>query len=310
MRPFLFIAIAASLLINARAGEVEIVEWKTEHASVPAELPDKKKHLLPLIRLGVAAVSEAKVMRLTFVGGNVLGLSTEKSKELHRLLAKRYREISADEIFADVPSSLAYCYSAEKPDSGRATVYVPDEVTAETKVILFLHGYGGSFLFYQHFLAEVFPDHLIVCPAYGISCAKIPRTYIEECLAATAEKIGVELKAPVLIGLSAGGFGGFREYTRRPEAYTGFICMAAYPPAKIVPRSPIDGRIRLVAGGDESFVKNRVLQRAELKLKRRTVDYESRLIAGEGHFFMLSAEEETKAALQSWDDELRVGQLD
>ena len=42
------------------------------------------------------------------------------------------------------------------------------------------------------------------------------------------------------------------------------------------------------------------LRRLEVELKRRTEDCESHMIADEGHFFMLSAEEETKRYLKRW----------
>ncbi len=288
-------------------GEMVTVSWETSHAAPPAQLDEKKKHLLPLIRFGVAALPEAKVMQLTFLGGTALGLSTEKAGDLHSLLSKRYREIEADKTFAAAPSALPYCYSATKPETGLASVFRPEIATAKTEVIVFLHGYGGSFAFYQHYLASAFPDRIIVFPAYGISCARIPGAYIQECLDATKKKLGFPLKKPVLMGLSAGGYGGFREYARKPDRYAGYICLAAYPPKEVVPRSPRAGRIRLLAGGNESFVKNNALGFAELSLKRRTPDYQSHLIPDEDHFFMLSSEEETKQLLKRWVEELQGG---
>ena len=42
------------------------------------------------------------------------------------------------------------------------------------------------------------------------------------------------------------------------------------------------------------------LAETESLLRHRTRNYASHLIPGEGHFFMLGAEAETKAVLQGW----------
>ncbi|MGJ8655839.1 MAG: alpha/beta fold hydrolase [Akkermansiaceae bacterium] len=293
------------LVLTVVAGEVRVVTWDTDHAAVPAKLDEKQKNLFGIIRLGVSVVPEPKVMEFTFLGGSALGLSPEQARSLQSLLVNRYKKIEADERFSRLPSALPYCFSAKKPGNGLASVYVPDLVTGKTNVILFLHGFGGSFIYYQHYLASIFPDHVIICPAYGVSCSHISSVYLEECVEAVRKDVKVEFKKPVLMGLSAGGFGGFREYARRPGSYAGFICLAAFPPKDVIPVSPRDGRIRVVAGGDEVFVKNGMLGRAEDRLKRRTADYVSHLIADSGHFFMLSAEEATTVVLRKWNETLQ-----
>jgi len=282
-----------------------MVSWNTVHASPPAKLDDKNQSLLSWIRLGVSSLPESQVMKFSMLGGQSLGLKKEDAVVLNRLLAVRYKKIKEDEIFSETPSALAYCFSEKRPKTGRASVYVPDKLNKDTKVILFIHGYGGSFIFYQHYLAKLFPDHLIICPAYGISGAFISSTYLEECREATAKQLGVEINKPVLMGLSAGGFGGFREYVRRSATYSGFICMAAYPPDGVINKIPRDGKIRLVAGGDELFVKNGKLRRAEIRLKGKIKDFDRTLIPDHGHFFLLSAQEETQKILKKWVLELQ-----
>ena len=73
--------------------------------------------------------------------------------------------IDADPLFSNAPSQLAYCFSPKKPNEGRANLYLPTKVDENTPTILFLHGFGGSFLFYQHFLVSTFPEFMIICPA-------------------------------------------------------------------------------------------------------------------------------------------------
>jgi len=169
---------------------------------------------------------------------STLGLPTDQSAQLHGLLTKRYDAISKDSLYGKAPSALPYCFSKVKPRFGYASMYVPDNVSDDTPVILFLHGYGGSFLYYQEYLSSEFPDHIIICPAFGIGCSKISSEYLAGCMAAASKKVGVKFTTPVLIGLSAGGFGGFREYVRTPSRYKGYICIAAYPPQKLSQKSP------------------------------------------------------------------------
>jgi pimeloyl-ACP methyl ester carboxylesterase len=264
------------------------------------------QRVLPLIRFGIATVPEPEVMKLTFLGGSMLGLPTDKAAVLHNQLSSRYVQIAEDKTFASAPSALGYCFSATKPASGFGTVYVPETPTADSKVILFLHGYGGSFIYYLHYLAGEFPDHIIICPAFGVSCGNVSSEYLQECLDAVSQEIKVPLAMPTLIGLSAGGFGGFREYTRRPNSYLGYICLAAYPPPDIIADSPTEGRIRLIAGGTEGFVRSGVLRRSEQMLMRRTPDYASHQIPHHDHFFLLTAEDETKKHLQNWVNELEA----
>ncbi len=304
-----FVALIVLAVTHLRAAEVRAISWETDHAAPAATLGQEKEELFSMIRLGVSTLPESEIMKLTFLGGSALGLPPEMAKSLHSLVTQRYEEISSDEFFPEVPSALPHCYSPKQPSHGFATLYVPDHSGADTKVIVFLHGFGGSFRFYLHFLAKTFPDHLILCPAYGINTSAISGDYLAECLEAASGDLGFSLRKPLLMGLSAGGFGGFREYGKNHRAYRGFICLAAYPPGDTIFLVPAESRIRLVAGAKESFVIDGTLRKAEKEIERRVVDYQSRLIPDQDHFFLLGDEETTRRLLRKWDSELRGDQL-
>ncbi len=305
MRIFPILAFVLVWSLDSYAAEVRAISWETKHAAPCAVLDGEGEKLLPLVRFGVAAFPEQTVMQLTFVGGYMLGLPQDKAKSLQELFTGYYQRVGEDPVFSQVPSALGYCYAKERNSQGFATVYVPEQVKKSSRVICFLHGYGGSFSLYLHYLAEAFPEHVIICPAYGIGCSRISSEYLAECLRATSNELGHKLLPPVLIGLSAGGVGGFREYARRPQEYLGYICLAAYPPRDVLAKLPAGGRIRLIGGGEEGFVMNRTLQRSEIRMKRRVKDYESHIIPNQDHFFLLSAEEETRRYLKKWDRVLR-----
>src|SRR6185369_3210199 len=134
----------------------------------------------------------------------------ESTAQLQTLMAEEYAGISKDSVFNQVPSAIPYCFAAEKQKEGLATVYRPKELPAASRCIVFLHGYGGSLLWSLHVLVEAFPNHLIICPAYGISAGEVPARYVEEALAAVEHQLGLKIQKPVLMGLSAGGFGAAR----------------------------------------------------------------------------------------------------
>ena len=285
---------------TAIAGEVRLLTWETRHAAAVPEANEQNRELLALLRFGAAAVPEAMVMQFAYRGATALGLNAEQAKSVEQLLADRYRRIAADPVFAEAPSLIAYCYSAARPKNGAATVFVPEHVDATTPVIVFLHGYGGSFQYYLHFFASAFPGHIIVCPVYGISTSKIASEYLAECLAATAIELKLTLAKPTLVGLSAGGFGGFREYARHPERYLGYICLAAYPPDDAGRAISPTGRSRLLAGATEGFVRDGTLSEAVARIRERAPDCESRVIAGADHFFLLSEERQSAEILRAW----------
>ncbi len=262
------ITFTACSLVNAQ--KVTIAKWRTEHAAAPIKVAKKNLTFLKMIRLGVDHLPEEKFMQLSSMGAAFLGLEKEESIQLGKTIAAYYRRMQ-DEVekkkFPSIPSAVSYCYSEKKLTSGYANVYVPKLVNEKTPVILFLHGYGGSFSFYLHYLATSFPDSIIICPAYGISMSKVPDEYLKECLSKVSETLETPLSKPILIGLSAGGTGGFRHYSRCGDDYLGFVCIVSLPPKDILANAPQNGALRLLAGGEESYVKSGALGQRMKQLK-------------------------------------------
>lgn len=280
------------LLVAGRADSAEVfqVTWPTQNASPPAVVNKQVAQFMPAFRLALQNLPEGMIVALALSQPALLGLTAEQDKMLQPLVAERYKIIKASEAYRTAPSALGYCFGPFKPDNGLATVHVPDGFGPQTPVIVFLHGYGGSFLWYQHYLAQHFPRHLIICPAYGITPSAIPAAYITECLAAVEKRLGKSLSAkPWLLGLSAGGFGACRVFTDLPGRFAGMICIAAYP----LSRQDGTQNTCFIAGGDEVFVKSGQFQRLVGSAK-------SHLVAGAGHFFLLTHEVESIAKLSEW----------
>ncbi len=275
---------------TAAAAEVMQITWPTRNASPPAAVGGQAGQFMPAFRMALQKLPEVMIVSLALSQPAILGLTADDSKVLQPLVAERYKAIASSEAYRAAPSALSYCFSPVKPDHGLATLHVPDGYGPQTPVIVFLHGYGGSFLWYQQYLAQHFPKHLIICPAYGMSPSAVPASYITECLSAVEKRLGKPLSVkPWLLGLSAGGFGACRVFTDLPERFAGLICIAAYP------LSQQDGKTHsyFLAGGDEVFVKKGQFQRLVGNSK-------SHLIAGAGHFFLLTHENESVSKLREW----------
>ncbi len=297
---------AAALFLTAllawpvNGAEVLQVRWPTRFASPPPVLTKQMADWLPAFRLAVGNLPEETVVTGSLLQGQMLGLPIADAGKLHTLFTDYYARVRQTSAFKSTPSALPYSYPERRPGEGLATVVVPAKVSEETKVIVFLHGLGGSLLVYPHYLAESFPDALIICPAYGIAPAETPATYLLEALSAVAEHLQVKLQKPLLIGLSAGGVGACRIYAQKPDQFRALICLGSYPPNDAVARTSKAMKLRFISGGTEPFVVNGSLQKQLAILQSKAGSLAARTIEGADHYFLLSHEGETRALLREW----------
>lgn len=298
-------AIACVLVViamPASTAEVVQITWPSGHAAPPARLHGRAAELRPAFRVALGTVPEPAVVALALTQSALLGLPQDVGNRLLPLAAERYRLISESPHYAKALSALPYCYSAERPSQGLASVYLPDAPVKDTRVIVFLHGYGGSFLWYQHLLSESFPDSIIICPAYGIADSLMPLAYVEECLNTVGKRKGFELARPHLLGLPAGGFAACGVYAQQPEAFAQLICIAAYPGDQDLPKIGKGTRVRFVAGAHEPFVASGDFQRRLRVVQSQGADIEAATVRDADHFFLLTHREETMTLLKKWLD--------
>ena len=216
------------------------------------------------------------------------------------LVAERYALIAKSPVYSSVTSALPYCFAEKRPQEGLALVHVPAGGDARMPVLVFLHGYGGSFLWYQHLLSEHFPKCVIICPAYGINTSTIASDYVQECVQAVGIRLARPVIKPVLIGLSAGGTGACDIYTRHPERFDRLICMAAYPPEDLLLKFPRDAKAAFIAGGAEYFVKSGDFSRRIAKIRQTAPITQEFTVPEADHFFLLSHTALTMAKLREW----------
>lgn len=292
------LAVFCTTVIHAQ--EVLRLSWPTRHASPPPDAGAPSAVYLPLLRASVARLPESGVVTLALTQSSALGLSESEAAQIGELVSRRYAAIAASPVFKNVPSTLTYCLSETRPTRGLALLYRPARTNAQTPVIVFLHGYGGAFLWYQHQLAEWFPDHLILCPAYGLDPSDISPAYLAESLAAASAQLKHPLAPPTLIGLSAGGFGATRAYAARPAPWRRLVVMAAYPPDDAFRAWPKSARSSWLVGETEYYVKDGGFAAYSKSLAARSTQHEGVVILKAGHFFLLTHPRETQRALQRW----------
>lgn len=282
------------------ADEVIPVTWKTTHAAAPPEFSRPAADFLPMFRLALTTLPESAIVALALSQPALLGLSPAQAATMRPLVAERYARIANSPVYSGVASALPYCFAEKCPQEGLALVHLPTGADARTPVLLFLHGYGGSFLWYQHLLAEHFGNHIIICPAHGINTSTISSEYVQECVQAVGLRLGRPVLKPVLMGLSAGGFGACHLYTKHPERFDRLICMAAYPPEDLLLKFPRDTRAAFIAGGSEYFVKSGDFARRIAKVRQLAPATQEFTVPQADHFFLLSHTTLTMAKLREW----------
>lgn len=287
-------------LPSLHADEVIQVTWETEHAAAPPQLERPAADYLPYFRLALTTLPESAIVSLCLSQPAMLGLSSSQAEMMRPLVAARYGMIAQSPAYSGVRSALPYCYEATRPHSGLALVHLPAGANARTPVVLFIHGYGGSFLWYQHLLSEHFAGHVIICPVHGINTSAVPGDYVLECLRAVETRLGRRGLKPVLLGLSAGGFGACRVYTQHPESFDRMICIAAYPPEETLSKFSRNAKAAFIAGGEEPFVKSGLFSRNVGRVRLSAPSTQDFIVPRADHFFLLTHTGQTMAKLHDW----------
>lgn len=287
-----------ALVLTASAQTVQTLQWPTRYAAKPPAGMDTR--WLATYRLGLASISEAQAVGMSSTAAQIMGLSQEQAGRLQKVLVPRYEEIKQDALFKSARSVLPYCYSETTPTNGIATVYFPEKLDTNKPPIVFLHGYGGSFLWPIHLLAKTFPDRVIIAPAYGLSGGTIHPLYLQQALRATQEALKLEepLSKPVLIGLSAGVSGVLQIYGPRAPYYSGAICIAGYAPSEMLTSFRTGHRLEFLCGENELFVQNQMLAKSVEKLQVRGVQITVQLMPKGDHFFLAEFPEESMTRLK------------
>jgi pimeloyl-ACP methyl ester carboxylesterase len=295
------ISIVGALVVCAHDGlaqQVIQVTWPTRYAAEPPTLDEQERLWMPTFQFALKSMPEETSMSFALGQPQLLGLDAAEAARLRALFSNYYARVRQPGPFQAAPSALPYCFAGTKPTHGLATVFVPAKITANTRVIVFLHGDGGSLLAYAHYMANTFSNDVIVCPAYGISPGIVPAQYVNEAINTAARRIGQVRGKPILIGLSAGGVGACRIYAANPDAFDRLICLGSIPPSDATVKFTSKMKVTFISGSREPHIANGSLERQLNRLRLRAGAVQSAVISGADHYFLISHEGQTRKALR------------
>jgi pimeloyl-ACP methyl ester carboxylesterase len=228
-----------------------------------------------------------------------LGLTPDEAAGLLAGVRTAYTAMAADPLFAGVPSALPGCFSQQPDRPAQYFLYRPAQLTRQTPTIVWLHGFGGNFLFYAWVLQAAFPDHVLVIPSFGLSWQHGSATHLDDVLADAARQLGQPLGRPWLMAISAGGPAAFQLYADRPATFRGLLAIATAPGPGPLPELPPASRILMVNGTrDRGFPVGLVHERATL-LEQQFPGFRYRELPSD-HYFLLTQREATIALLRQF----------
>lgn len=300
------LALVAILLVEAVAfasdGIVTSVYFTTRITPPATAVPAALKSNEQVFYAGLQYLPESVlVLGALAVGGRELGLSEKESRSLSPLATDAYTAIAKDSSFVGVPSALSYCFSTAKPTNGHYFLYKPTNLTNQSRCIVFLHGYGGNFQFYIWALKEQFPDVLILAPSWGMSWAKGDGAYLQGMLADAEIRSGLHIRDPWLIGLSAGGYGGFSIYAADPGRYKGFISLAGVPAPGTAARLNDQMRIMMMVGLTDEMLPIAKARQYARDIKSRVPEFGYHEVHGD-HFFFLGDRKVVSSTIRGFMD--------
>lgn len=130
---------------RCRSAEVVQVTWQTQKAAPAVQFTRPLADFLGPFRLAMQVLPESSIVALALSQPAMLGLTDAQAAVMRPRVAERYALISTSPVYSRVTTALPYCFAEKQPSYGLARVHVPDGMSAQTEVLVFLHGYGGSF---------------------------------------------------------------------------------------------------------------------------------------------------------------------
>jgi hypothetical protein len=231
------------------------------------------------------------VTSVLFFVNSAEGVPEKQKKKLNEVFQKFYLEILKDKQMQGIPSALPYSLSDKKLSYGHYFLYLPPEITPQTKQIVFLHGYGGNFLIYIYVLKKAFKNCIIVVPSWGSSWAHGNYHYLQEVYADIKSRHAVKIRQPVLMAISAGGGAAFEYYNENPYRFKSIIGLATCPYQRTIDVMKPGLSIIMICGRyDKRFPWEGVKKRA-MQVKKKVKDFKLTAVP-DNHFFFLSSEKE------------------
>lgn len=288
-------------------GRIESCNFSTQSLPPPFHPPKAFADGYKLFAASGAFIPESITVKSVILAGNTqLRLKPDETKQLYAGLDKVYAGIAVDPLFKNIHSALPYCLSEKRPARGHYFAYYPHKITDATRTLVFLHGYGGNFLFYTYVLKEEFPEAVILVPSWGPSWRDGTMQYLDDMFQDVKQRRGLSIAKPCLMAISAGGPAGFRLYNEHPDRFSGLVSLASSPSGAVVPTLKKELRILMVNGRQDSGFRIAGVQAVASRLAERLPHFQIHVLDGD-HFFLLSKQEETFRVVRTFFDK-EIGQ--
>jgi len=296
----LLIGLLAAVPLHASAQAVKSLRFATENPPPATALPPQLQAQGAFFHIGLRSLPERTLVANGLRLGPQFGLEPKQIAGLGPLLDQCYADMQSDPAFRGLPSALPYGFSPAAPTNGHYFVSTPAQLPEEPMCIVFLHGWGGNFQFYIWSLRQQFPNAVILVPSWGISWVGGSPEYIAEMLEHARKRLKRPLAKPWLIGISAGGRGGFSIYDKMSDKFGAFICIANAPTSPDAKKLRPDLRILMVNGTEDTLVPEAVAARQARLAHRRVRLFRYHKIEKGTHFFLLERPKETYGAIRKF----------
>ena len=273
-------------------GRVESCDFATRSLPPPFRVPKQFAEGYRLFQAAGPYVPESLTVKsIVLLDPVQVGLTAQESSGLHKDLDNIYGRISADALFENIKSALPYCLADTRQSHGHYFVYFPKKIRDDTRVIVFLHGFGGNLLFNTYLLKEAFPDSIILLPSWGVSWQSGTMQYLEDMYKDVKQRTKFSIRKPCLMGISAGGPAGFRLYSEQPDRFACYVSIASAPSRANVSALKKGLKILMVNGRHDSRFPIARVEPLAAEATRRAPGLQFHVVDGD-HFFMLSKREE------------------
>lgn len=279
------------------AQEVSSVYFPSKNCPSATVLPPQIQAQGALFRIGLNTLPERMLIASGLQLGEPFGLDPKQTAKLAPVIDRVYADMANDPALAKLPSALPYCFSAAAPTNGHYFLSVPAKLPADPMCIVFLHGWGGNFQFYVHSLRSQYPNAVILAPSWGISWVGGSPTYLKDMLAHAERRLKTRIRKPWLMGISAGGRGGFPIYNDMQNEFRAFVCLANAPRTAIAKKLRPDLRILMINGTNDRLVPEPVAHRQARLAHQRVPLFRYNRIDQGTHFFLLERPKETYAKI-------------
>lgn len=250
-----------------------------------------------LFRSGISSVPEPILVQAAVGGAGDLGLSSEQIKRLPTLFAKTYAGVVQDAQMSKLRSVLPYCLASASPKHGHYFFYVPDNVNQDTESIVFLHGFGGNFLFYLKLLKDQFPDHIIILPSWGGTWANGNSKYIREVYEDISERFAITIGRSHLMSISGGGAISFEIYSADVAWFSDLVVFSSMPRGLAIPQLKEELKVLMINGSQDVRFPIDAVRGSAAALKR-TVPEASLVELPADHVLFLSHVSQWRAAVR------------